>query len=85
MLGQIFLLNRPTMAVTRGVADHACQILPAGSVLVVESGREAHEAVNVSCGDQELWMFAVDLHERTDLLFVIQEQLLEPSRRRAAA
>jgi hypothetical protein len=85
MLDQMYLLNRPTVAVKRGVADHACQILPAGSILVVESGREADKAVNVRCGDQELWMFAVDLGERTDLLLAIQEQLVEPSRRRAAA
>jgi hypothetical protein len=85
MLGRTYPPNRATVGVTRGVPDHACQILPAGSVLVAEGGREADKAVNVRCRDQELWIFAVDLREPADLLLRIQEQLVERSRRHTAA
>jgi len=70
MLGRTYLLIKPTIAAVRNVMDRVCQILPPGSVVVVESSNEAGKT-NVRCGDQELWIFSVDLFERGDLLLAI--------------
>ena len=57
MLGQTYRLVKATMAVVQNVARQVCRVLPEGSVVIVESGRDAGQRVNIRCENQELWMF----------------------------
>jgi hypothetical protein len=68
MLGQPYRLIKATIAVVRNVARQVCQVLPEGSVVIVESSSDIGQRVNIRCENQELWMFAADLDERGNLL-----------------
>jgi hypothetical protein len=68
MLGQPYRLIKATIAVVRNVARQVCQVLPEGAVVIVESGSDTGQRVNIRCQNQQLWMFTADLDERGNLL-----------------
>jgi hypothetical protein len=64
IFNQPYHLIRATAAVARGVTRQICKVLPADSVIVLEGANDDGEKVNVCCGTERLWMFAIDLVER---------------------
>lgn len=78
MFNQTYRLIRATAAVVKGVTRQVCKVLPENSVIVIEEANDDGKTVNVRCGTEKLWMFALDLMQRCRKLTRPEPELLPP-------
>jgi hypothetical protein len=74
-LAQMYRLVKATLAVLRNADQQAFQVLPKGSIVLVE-GSSAADRVNIRWENRELWMFTTDLRRRGTPLYPRTEESL---------